>query len=322
MQSAMRRAPADRWEDRLYPGLRVGSVPADARDALAQALGTLGVEAEHFLALVRAFTATPTSRPLSRQDADQFLWQLDASGRRLIRSTEAFELATHAYLDALEQVRPELRGRQGAGAADEEVAGGWWPPLDETPASEPLELRLRRCGYAYRHAVSARLAPNVEAIAEQAALLLHALRTLPPAGVLPFTALYDGLYELASAFQGHVVPHHLADLSHDMPGLLSGIALLRQLDAAEDRSIAADLAWAHAQLAELERVESGLPLEASSARGGATRNLLAGLFRGPRAEPHTAAGAPRGARAWAVQAKREWQETIATLSSLRATRGG
>jgi hypothetical protein len=319
MPQVTSRARVERWDERLYPGLRVAAVPADVREALARALGVLGVEAEHFLALVGEFTAQPPRSACTRAQGDLFLRRLEASGRRLVDAAQSFELATQAFLSALEAARPDLRGGQ-AGAADDLDAGAWWPTPDEMmPPGEALDLRLRRCGYAYRHAVAARLSANVEAIAEQLALVLHALRTLPPAGVLPLSALYDGLYELASTFQGHIVPHHLSDLTAEMPGLLTGIARLQQLDATEDHSIESDLLWAQAQLADSQRLQSQLGGAPADAGTAARRSGLAGLFRRGEPQPAGAGASPASARAWAAQAQSEWRDIIATLKALRSS---
>lgn len=307
------------WDDRIFPGLRLPSVPADARDALVQALGTLGVEAEHFIAVVAAFTAGGPTAPATRTDGDHFLWQLEASSRRLAGAAEVFELATQAYLAALESAYGELRGpadRDGRSPA--EVADTWWPAQQTGPGlGEPLELGLRRCGYAYRHVVTAHLATNVEAVAEQLTLVLHALATLPPAGVLPISALYNGLYELAATFQGHIVPHHLSDVSAQTPGLLTGIGLLRRLDATDDRSLEADIAWARAQLRQVEQVSAQLP-PVPTLPDHPTRRGLAGLFQRARQQPATGAAASASAQAWAARAVREWRETVAALESLHA----
>jgi hypothetical protein len=287
----------DRWEGRLYAGLRVQAVPADARSNLARALGALGVEAEHFLAVVDEFTRRSARPAGAREEGERFLWQLEASARRLAAEAQPFEVAAQAYLAALEAHYPELIG----GAA----ADVWWPAVPTAqPPGAPLELALRERGFAYRHVVAAHVANNVEEIAEALGLLLHALRTLPPAGVLPVSTLYGGIYALAAQFQGHLVPHHLGDLSAETPGLLSGLQRLRALDAAEDRSVAADLAWAREQLEEVRRAAPAPP---TPARGG-----LAGLFRRP------ARGPAGGAAAWAARVEREWRETIAALEALPA----
>jgi hypothetical protein len=322
MRQATERAHDVRWDERLYPGLLVPAVPAEARAALTEALGALGVEAEHFLAVVSAFTRGGPATPARREAGDAFLWQLDASARRLARDAGAFELASQSYLAALESANPEVRtpGAPERATADDQ-AEPWWPAGEAAgPTGEPVELALRRCGYAYRHVVAAHLAESVEAIGEYLTLLLHALRTLPPAGVLPLPTLYAGLYELTATFQGHIVPHCLGDLSADRPGLVSGIALLRQLDATEDRSIDADLAWARGQLAELDHMVAALPGPKPAPQRPSGWKPLADLFhRGPSRPSHAAASAA-SPRAWAEVAGRQWRETIAALETLRGSR--
>lgn len=318
MQQIAGQPRIGRWDDRIFPGLRLRMVPAEARDTLVQALGTLGVEAEHFIAVVAAFTAGGPKAPATRAAGDEFLWQLEASSRRLAGAADIFELATQAYLAALESGygNPRRIAEQGVRPTDE-MGDTWWPVIEIGPAQgEPVELSLRRCGYAYRHVVAAHLATNVEAVAEQMTLVLHALSTLPPAGVLPISALYNGLYELAAAFQGHIVPHHLSDLSAQTPGLLSGIGLLRKLDATDDRSLEADIAWAQGQLRLAEEVIAQVQV-APPATGQATRRGLAGLFQ--RARPQTpASGASSvSAQAWAARALQEWRETVTALEAMR-----
>jgi hypothetical protein len=317
MRQAVTQAHDVRWDERLYPGLAVAAVPGEVRAALAQALGALGVEAEHFLQLVASFTRGGPAGPTTRAAGEAFLWQLDASARRMAADAESFELAAQSYLAALESAAPEVRASRPAdGGTLADQAEPWWSASDATsPMGEPLELALRRCGYAYRHVVAAHLAAHVEAIGEYLALLLHALRTLPPAGVLPLPTLYAGLYELTATFQGHLVPHHLSDLSPDRPGLISGIALLRQLDATEDRSIAADLTWARGQLAEVERTAANLPASATAQPRPSAWQGLTGLFR---REPANGASRPVTPRAWAEDAQREWRATIGALETLRA----
>lgn len=317
MQSAAGQRMSAPWEDRLYPGLSVRAVPSETLDALARALGLLGVEAEHFLESTQKFTALPLKHTCTRDEGELFLWDLEASARRIKDGTEAFELASQSYLSALESAQADVRRRKdGAAATDVGGSGGWWPAMDDAgPATESLELRLRRCGYAYRHIVSTRISTNVDAIAEQFALLLHALRTLPPAGVLPVTTLYDGLYDLASTFQGHLVPHHLSDLSDDMPGLVTGIALLRHLDATEDRSVDADLAWAREQLADLEKTAAQLATAPSDSERSHKRGGFAGLFQ--RLQPGARKDGSSSAQAWIEQSRREWRDIINALTGLR-----
>lgn len=303
------------WEERLYPGLAVPGIPAEPRAALSESLGALGVEAEHVLLVVSAFTRPGPGGPAARADGERFLWQLEASARRLASIAESFELATQAYLAALETAHPDVR--VGGSPASDDEPEPWWPPDNLTaPVGEPLELCLRRCDFAYRHVVAAHLAANVEEVGEEMVLVLHALRTLPPAGVLPSSALSAGLYELTGEFQSHLVPSHLSDANPSALGLLSGIALLRHLDATDDRSVEADIAWAEAQLSELEQVAANLPAATAPPEKPARRGL-SGLFRrsssaGPSApEPGTTP------QVWAARAAREWQQTIAALRTLR-----
>ncbi len=260
------------WERRLYAGLRVACVPAEVRNALAEALGEAGVDAEFFLLLING---SPGAGPFTHATGQALLRRLEVAGQRLCRTASALELATQAYLTALEAGYPGVR-------MEGERAETWWPPFEGYMLpGESIELRLRRCGFAYRHVVAVHLASNLESIAEQLALVLHALETLPPAGVMPITMLYQGLYELSSSLQGYTIAHHITDLNQHTPGLLTGIARLRALDAREDTSLAADITWAHAQY---------------------TFARSAG-----RAD----------ARGWAAAAAREWQNTIATLEHLQ-----
>jgi hypothetical protein len=318
MHQATRDERSVRWEERLYPGLGVVTLPPDSRVGLAQALGTLGVEAEHFLDVLGNFSRSARGAQATRTAGDLFLWQLEASARRLVAQADTFELASQTYLAALEASRPEIR-KVGTSQAPQggEPAESWWPAKAAgAPLGEPIEMSLRRCGYAYRHVVAAHVATSTEAVAEYLTLALHALRTLPPAGVLPASALYAGLYELTVTFQGHVLPHYLSDLSAEQPGLLSGIALLRRLDATQDRSVEADLAWARTQLASLEEVAAQLPAPAGTRSSG--RKGLIGFFRRGAAAGPSDSGGVASARTWAEKAEREWRETIAALEALRA----
>ncbi|HEV2238053.1 MAG TPA: hypothetical protein VGR57_15440, partial [Ktedonobacterales bacterium] len=120
-----------------------------------------------------------------------------------------------------------------------------------------------------------------------------------------------GLDELAATLQGHIIPHHIADLSRNVPGLISGIALLHQLDAAEGASVRADLEWARAQLATARAEAQRLKDQpAPSARPGgllgAVRRAFGGSSAASRATP----------AAWLAVAEREWQETIAALQAI------
>lgn len=276
---AAETAPSD-WDGRLYTGLRVASVPAAIRQNLTHALGEAGVEAEFYLRLPRDLAASAAWSP---GGGERFLGGLEASATRLTRVAADLEVATQSYLTALEEGYPDVR-------AESDQTDAWWPPFDgAAPAGEsgePIELLLRRRGFAYRHVVAVHLASNVEAIGEQMALTLHALGTLPPAGTVPASALYRGLYELSSALHGYVVAHHIADMNERTPGLLSGIARLRELTRREDTALDADIAWAQAQYAFVRDLTAR---DAGRARPGADGAL------------------------------REWRETIAALEALRSS---
>lgn len=266
------------WDSRLYPGLRVACVPSEIRALLADALGELGVEAEHFLSLLTYFPGR--GRP-TRARGEAFLLRLDIAMRRLYRVATRLEVATQSYLTSLENGYPDIR--QGSASADV-----WWQAPDSfSLAGEPLEIRLRRCGYAYRHVIAVHLAANIEAVAEHLVMVLQALSTLPPAGVAPASTLYRGLDELTTMLQGYLIPNHVTDMNPQTPGILTGIARLRMLDAREDISLRTDIAWARAQYAFVYHT-------------------------------HYESGTPQ-TRAWAVMALREWQETITVLESLDHT---
>ena len=268
--------PKSEWESHLYSGLRMARVPSEVRSTLANALGAMGVEAEYFLSLLASFPGG--DRP-SHDLADAFLGRLDAAARRVHHAADELEIAMQGYLSALEAGYPEMR----SGEAEPDP---WWPaPQDYEVGGESLELRLRRCGYAYRHVVSVYLATNVSAIASQMTLLLYTLTSLPPAGVLPVGSLYQGLYELSAMFQSYIVPHHIGDLDPKTPGLLTGILRLHRLDAEEDTSVKSDLHWAEEQL---KLVQDSLH----------TRNISPAQ------------------RQWAMTAASEWQQTVRLLTSL------
>lgn len=268
-------AKAD-WESHLHAGLRMARVAGEARTMLANALGALGVEAEYYLSLLADF---PGSNGPSHARAELFLSRLEAAGRRLYHAADTLEIATQGYLSALESGYPGARNEGPDGDP-------WWPaPPEFEPGGETIELRLRRCGYAYRHVVEVYLSTNMSAVASQMELVLYALTILPPAGVLPVSSLYQGLYELSSSFQGYIIPHHITDLDARTPGLLTGITRLRQLDIQEDTSLQSDLRWAQSQLRSVQEFLQSPSL--SSAQ-----------------------------REWAATAASEWQHTIQLLASL------
>ena len=250
---------ASAWESRLYVGLRLRDIPPEIRAALVATLGDVGVEAEHFLSLLAGF---PGQNQPTRELADLFLLHLEASARRICSTAAALEIATQSYLAALEALDPGIR-------LSPDVQDVWWTEYPSgAEISESLEIRLRACGYAYRHVVAAHLASNVEAIAEQLALTLHALSMLPPAGVLSAGVLYGGLYDLSSMLQGYLIPNHITDLNPQNPGLLAGITQLRELTSRDDISVESDLAWARAQYAHASHLQ--LSLRARSEQWGST----------------------------------------------------
>lgn len=282
------------WEQRLYTGLRLPGMDESQR-ALGRALGEVGVEAEFFLLLTGS---DETLAGGTRADADRFLQQLEVSCIRLCAVATSLEVATQGYLTALANRFPAVN-------ASDTTADPWWPTFAGfTLPGESLEMRLRRCGYSYHHAVEAHLSGNIEGVAEQLALTLHALHTLPPAGVLPIAALSAGLYELSSSLQGHVIPHHITESAVESPGILRGIAMLRELDRRDGHGLAADIAWAQDQL-NLAR--------AASTRLGVKRSPFSalahlGLKRAPLVTPDAAA--------WVARSIREWEDVLATLNAL------
>ncbi|MGH2486963.1 MAG: hypothetical protein ACRDHE_13215, partial [Ktedonobacterales bacterium] len=255
-------------------------VPRETRAALAATLGEIGVEAEHFLYLVSDF---PGQLPPSPALADAFLQRLESSARRLCRVAATLEVATQSYLAALEAHYHDLR-------SSPDIDDVWWTEFagGALGAAPGFELRLRACGYAYRHIVATHLASNIEAIAEQLALTLHALSMLPPAGVLATGVLYGGLYDLSSMFQGYLIPNHITDLNQETPGLLTGVAQLRLLASREDTSVESDLAWARQQYTRASQLQLSLPPDAAHHSGQ-----------------------------WARSAAREWMECIQALEALR-----
>jgi hypothetical protein len=279
-ETALAIPPTAAWEGRLYAGLSLPAVPRETRAALAATLGEIGVEAEHFLFLVADFPGQLAPSPAL---ADVFLQRLESSARRLARVAGALEVATQSYLTALEAHYPDLR-------SSPDVDDVWWTEFagGALGASPGLELRLRACGYAYRHIVATHLASNIEAIAEQLALTLHALSMLPPAGVLATGVLYGGLYDLSSMFQGYLIPNHITDLNQETPGLLTGVTHLRLLASREDTSVESDLAWARQQYTRASQVQLSLP---------------------PDSTHH--------AEQWARSAARDWMECIQALEALR-----
>src|SRR5262249_26494891 len=152
--------------------------------------------------------------------------------------------------------------------------------------------------YAYRHVVAAHLGLTLDAVAEEMALILHALNTLPPAGILPTSALYAGLYELTSGLQGFTIPTHITATDEQQPGLLAGIPRLRALDIQEDTTLAADIAWAREQYAFARSVQAGRVAQVAAPSG-----------------PRGSLSAAPDARRWMTVALRDWQDVLAALES-------
>ena len=259
------RAPAlGGWDTRLYDGLRVARVPSDVRAGLGAALGQIGVEAEYLLVLYSTFPGN--SRP-SRALAAAFLNRLAAALERLVDNAIILEAATQGFLAELASAYPEARWKPGQAIA-------WWPVFGGyTAPGAPLEARLRRCGYSYRHALASYLPAHLDAILEQMALTLFALSALPPAGVAPLASLAQGLDELSSALQGEIVPRHILGLSGDerYPGALAAIGRLNALDATQETTLESDIAWARAQYVTARDEETRL----ASQQGQETLRALA-----------------------------------------------
>ena len=133
---------------------------------------------------------------------------------------------------------------------------------------------------------------------EQLALFLHALNTLPPAGTLPASALYSGLYELTSGLQGYTIPTYITSTNEHQPGLLAGIARLRALDVQEDTALSADIAWAREQYTFARSVQRGRTPQAGS-KNSANASMAVDTDR------------------WMRVALRDWQDVLAALESLQ-----
>jgi hypothetical protein len=288
------------WETRIYPGVQVAGVSLAARYALASALGEAGVEAEYFLTLLATF---PGSDQPSLALAEGFYIALEAWAARMVAAAAALEVATQGYLGELDALHPEIRDESSprdviTGDMAGIVAGAWWTPFaGYALTGEPLALRLRRCGQSYRQVAVSRLPVLVEDIGEQMALLLHALAALPPAGVTPLRALYQGLNELTMALQGDVAPRRIRDLSQDYPGLITTLVTLRA-SLVTPAPIEADISWAREQVAQLR-----------ADRKTQRRGLGARLFGGFRRKSDAARASEN--------ATREWESVIAALVSLQ-----
>jgi hypothetical protein len=284
------------WEARLVRGMALPGIAPEVCDALVTALGALGCEAEFGQELLAISTTMPLP---THTQGEQWLRQCYGLCQRLVRLGADVEVATQSYLAALAQgadpFAVSAASRDAWAAQFDAAPDVWWPPEDASaPAGEPIEVWLRRAGYSYRHCVTLGLPAHIEALGETLDLMLHALRTLPPGGILTRTSLALGLETLASAFQGDLLPHHLLDLDARHVGLLTGISTLLHLTGAA-ADLGADLAWARG---ELER-----------ARAALTRRGPAG-GRPTRPLPSTTGNL------WAKQLVADWEHTLAQLESL------
>lgn len=287
-QSAQEEASSRDWSGRIYDGLRVRDVSPEIHGVLVQATGEIGTEAEFYLSVLAAFLSDGRA---NQAVGDRFLRQIEMSAYRLATSAELFEIAVQSYLRSVELLAPGMRERVSA-------APVWWTDRawsDERDVA--IEMRLRACGYPYRVVVGLQLPVHIESMAQQLALVLHALQCMPPAGVLPFEELCAGLYELASIVQGDVALRHIRDVSSSYPGLLSSIAQLRAFAAQGDCSLASDIAWAQAQYASV--VDQSRRLSAQ------------------RLAPQSPGQA--GLLDWTSHAAHEWMTVIRALEQMRVS---
>jgi hypothetical protein len=277
------------WETHIYPGVQTARISLATRAALASALGEAGVEAEYFLALLEVF---PGPEHPTTEVAVRLYDALEAWAARMPVVASSLEVATQGYLGELDALYADLHDDPSR------VESVWWGEFSGYIfAGEPLALRLRHCGQSYRAVAESRLPALVEGIGEQMALLLHALASLPPAGVAPMRSLYGGLSEIALELQGDLVPRRIRDLSPDYPGLVTTISRLRAA-LATPAPIESDIAWAREQLAELQKAQPERP------RGFGAR--LFGAF-----------GRKGSAASSGDTARREWEGVIAALMRMQ-----
>lgn len=297
----MQTRKLDPWDVRLLRGFAVAGVSEEARGELVAALGALGCEAEFGLALLR--TPATLRRPLPRQ-GEQWLRQVQRLSRRLVTQSEAFQLAAQGYLAALaastaapeRPTMPVAVTRDAWGQRFDATPGVWWPERGAVALqAEPAEYWLRRAGFPLRHSVSVGLPEHLETLENTLALLLHALHTLPPSGVVSREALAISLITLATDLQGDLVPHHLLDMDPRHIGLVTACATLLRLRAPDATDLTSDIAWAQG---ELNRARAHL---AVSATGSVTR---------PLTRPTN--------KLWAREVVADWERTLARLEALRA----
>ena len=294
------------WDMRLVRGIAMHGIAPESSDALVATLGALGCEAEFGQTLLRISEEVP--RPTHAQ-GEQWLRQCYGLCQRLSHLSMDFEVAAQSYLNALDllDARPvsphpstsgdRSKSHDSWSAQFDATPDVWWPERgDIALESEPLDIWLRRAGFSYRHIVTIGLPEHFEALAEALGLVLHALQTLPPSGVLARTSLALGLQMLSSTFEGDLIPHHMQDIDQRHVGLLTSLATIAQLDGNEAR-IEHDIAWAQAELARAREM-----LVVKRGVGRVTRPLT--LVTG---------------NLWARQLVAEWERTVAQLESMRAT---
>jgi hypothetical protein len=297
------------WDRRLMCGLTGVGAPAVASDTLVQALGALGCEAEFGLALLQAPARLP--RP-TLSDGIGWLRQCLGLCQRLMRVSRDLEAAAQSFCIALSDVEPDLAAIAGGGAQAAKPAAPrgdlwaaqfdalptvWWPePGAVEPGTEPVEWWLRRAGFAYRHCMTLGLPEHLEALTDGLSLALHALRALPPRGVVSRASLYLGVQALATEIAGDLVPHHIVDLDTHHIGLVTASLTLLHLHA-EPAPLSGDIAWARAELDRARAMLGGPPAMGSRVTRPLTR---------------------RTGNLWARQLVAEWERTLARLEALRS----
>lgn len=296
------------WEHGLVRGLAAAQAPADTRDALINALGTLGCEAEYGLELVQMSAVLPAP---THPQGEQWLRLLFGLCQRVKQASAELAIAGQTFLAALAERDPSLvvagyPEQAGNGAADswsaqfDATPDVWWPDRGTLASQgDASELWLCRAGFGYRHVVNIGLPGHLEALVDGLGLLLHALRTLPPGGVLTRASLYIGVQALATEMAGDLIPHHIDDIDARHIGLLTSIPTLLRLHASEGNAITSDILWARG---ELERARAALGGPGQPTNSRVTRALTR----------------PTG-NLWARQMVADWERTVAQLEAIRIT---
>ncbi len=302
------------WDVRLVRGLAGMGAPVEATDALVTALGALGCEAEFGLGMLSPMAIAPQP---TRAQGEMWLRQCFQLGQRLARISNDLAVALQAYLAALEAADPALVASPSTPSRINPGADSWISRFDATPdvwwpehggvalGQEPIEVWLRRAGFAYRHVVNVGLPEHVEAVAETLGLVLHALQTLPPKGVLTRASLYLGLQAISAETVGDLVPHHIYDIDTRHVGLLTGITTILRFAASEAAPIDGDIIWARAELARARQALQEQQQRTSGRSGTGWR-----LLRQP--SHHTG-------NLWLRQLVADWEQTITQLEAIRAT---